>query len=332
MIKFKGRSSLKQFMPKKPVKWGYKVWSLADSEGYLYNFDIYTGKTKDYVEHLLGEKVVLRLTQGLENKGHFLFFDNFFNTYSLQKLLKEKGLYSCGTVNANRKLLPKNMLDDRKMVQGQFDFRVSNDGITYIKWKDKRVVHLLSNYSNPKSNTTVNRKQKDGTTIPIPCPLALVDYNKNMNFVDRFDQMKSCYELDRKSKKWWHRIFFHFVDCCVVNAFILYKLKCQAKNITSLTQKNFKRRIIDGLLAQRIVELRGKKMSGTEEPSKKKRKVPEEVRFESASHQPMRSSRRRCARCSTRSEQVRTEWCCSTCEVPLCLGKNKTCFQDFHKK
>nr|CAH7747061.1 unnamed protein product [Callosobruchus chinensis] len=145
MIKFKGRSSLKQFMPKKPVKRGYKVWSLADSEGYLYNFDIYTGKTKDYVEHLL-------------------------------------------------KLLPKNMLDDRKMVQGQFDFRVSNDGITYIKWKDKRVVHLLLNYSNPRSNTTVNRKQKDGTTIPIPCPLALVDYNKNMNFVDRFDQMKSCYD------------------------------------------------------------------------------------------------------------------------------------------
>lgn len=51
MIKFKGRCGLKQYMPKKPIKRGFKVWALVDSEGYLYNFDIYTGKSKDYVEH-----------------------------------------------------------------------------------------------------------------------------------------------------------------------------------------------------------------------------------------------------------------------------------------
>ena len=45
MIKFKGKSSLKQYLPSKPIKRGYKVWCLADSlTGYLYNFDIYTGK------------------------------------------------------------------------------------------------------------------------------------------------------------------------------------------------------------------------------------------------------------------------------------------------
>lgn len=31
MIPFKGRYTLKQYMPKKPVKWGYKVWCLCDS-------------------------------------------------------------------------------------------------------------------------------------------------------------------------------------------------------------------------------------------------------------------------------------------------------------
>ncbi len=31
MIPFKGRNVLKQYMPKKPVKWGYKVWCLCDS-------------------------------------------------------------------------------------------------------------------------------------------------------------------------------------------------------------------------------------------------------------------------------------------------------------
>ena len=31
MIRFKGRSSLKQFMPMKPIKRGIKVWVRADS-------------------------------------------------------------------------------------------------------------------------------------------------------------------------------------------------------------------------------------------------------------------------------------------------------------
>lgn len=81
MIKFKGRCGLKQYMPKKPIKRGLKGWVLVDSKGYLYNFDIYTGKSKDYVEHSLGEKVVLRLTEGLEQKNHCLYFDNVFNSY-----------------------------------------------------------------------------------------------------------------------------------------------------------------------------------------------------------------------------------------------------------
>lgn len=59
MIKFKGRSSLKQFLPSKPIKRGYKVRCLADSlTGYLYNFEIYTGKEKEK-QGTLGEYVVL---------------------------------------------------------------------------------------------------------------------------------------------------------------------------------------------------------------------------------------------------------------------------------
>ena len=45
MIKFQGRSSLKQYMPLKPVKLGIKVWVLADSNnGYFSKLQVYTGK------------------------------------------------------------------------------------------------------------------------------------------------------------------------------------------------------------------------------------------------------------------------------------------------
>ena len=45
MISFKGRLSWIQYMPKKPTKWDMKAWVLVDaSNGYVYNWILYTGK------------------------------------------------------------------------------------------------------------------------------------------------------------------------------------------------------------------------------------------------------------------------------------------------
>ena len=42
MIKFKGRSSIKQYLILKPIKRGYKVWCLCDPiTAYLFNYQIY---------------------------------------------------------------------------------------------------------------------------------------------------------------------------------------------------------------------------------------------------------------------------------------------------
>ena len=44
-----------------------------------------------------------------------------------------------------------------------------------------------------------------------------------MGYVDKADMLKSLYGLDRKSKKWWHRIVFHFLDVALVNSYIILK-------------------------------------------------------------------------------------------------------------
>ena len=44
MIGTKCRLSFIQYLPKKPVKWGIKVWVCADAvNGYIYTFDVYCG-------------------------------------------------------------------------------------------------------------------------------------------------------------------------------------------------------------------------------------------------------------------------------------------------
>jgi len=55
MVKFKGRLGIKQYMPMKPVKRGIKIWEAADPRnGYVFNFQVYTGKQDGGIEHGLG--------------------------------------------------------------------------------------------------------------------------------------------------------------------------------------------------------------------------------------------------------------------------------------
>ena len=59
MIRYKGRSSLKQYLPKKPIKRGIKVWVRGDSHnGYICDYQVYTGKDGDTATSDLGGAVV----------------------------------------------------------------------------------------------------------------------------------------------------------------------------------------------------------------------------------------------------------------------------------
>ena len=101
MVPFKGRSSMKQYLPLKPVKCGFKVWAMANaSNGYLYDFSVYTGTTGGG-ETALGEKVVLMLSEPLKGKHHQLFFDNYFTSITLPDKLLAQGTYGCGTIWTN---------------------------------------------------------------------------------------------------------------------------------------------------------------------------------------------------------------------------------------
>ena len=106
MIPFKGRSTLKQYMPLKPVRRGIKVWALADSlNGFVSGFDVYTGKMTNAVEKNLGANVVKTLIQHYSNAFRHVYFDNFFNGIGLLLDLKS-GLYGCGTLQSNKKSFP----------------------------------------------------------------------------------------------------------------------------------------------------------------------------------------------------------------------------------
>eukprot|EP00731_Ephydatia_muelleri_P013737 Em0007g1047a len=144
MIKFQGRSSLKQYMPQKPIKRGIKVWVLGDSHnGYFVDFVVYTGKVGDAAVKGLGNKVVLSLTSQLNGKHHVVYFDNFFTSVELLDELLKWGVYSCGTVRSNRKQFPKELSEATLKERGD-SLTVQKGAIVASAWLDKKVVMVMS--------------------------------------------------------------------------------------------------------------------------------------------------------------------------------------------
>ena len=90
---------MKQYMPMKPVKLGFKVWVRADSyNGHVCEFECYTGKKGDTTEVGLGGSVVTRLTRDLVGKSYHIYMDSFFSSVYLYQKLVENILYGYITV------------------------------------------------------------------------------------------------------------------------------------------------------------------------------------------------------------------------------------------
>ncbi|XP_070395386.1 piggyBac transposable element-derived protein 4-like [Dermacentor albipictus] len=55
IVPFKGRSSLKQYNPTKPHRWGHKVFALSGVSGFCYDFEVFSGAAEN--KQLPGKKV-----------------------------------------------------------------------------------------------------------------------------------------------------------------------------------------------------------------------------------------------------------------------------------
>ena len=209
MVPFKGRSSLKQYMPKKPIKRGFKVWVVSDARsGYFVDFNVYTGATGESPEHGLASQVVMTLTEEYQNQKRQVFCDNYFTSPQLFHALYQNGTYACGTVRLDRKGYPSELSSVAVgLERGHHVFRQCNSLVATI-WKDTKDVKMLSTMTQPQATAPVNRKRHDGSTIQIPCPLCIVEYNKYMGGVDEGDQLRGYYRVRLKCRKNYKYIVF----------------------------------------------------------------------------------------------------------------------------
>lgn len=102
MVPYFGRLSAKQFIRGKPIRFGFKVWSINTQLGYCIPLDPYQGAGISVSELGLGGSVVLNLVQALPADKYSLYFDNFFTNLPLLERLTSDGIQATETVRVNR--------------------------------------------------------------------------------------------------------------------------------------------------------------------------------------------------------------------------------------
>ena len=134
MIKFKGRSSIKQYLPPKPIKRGYKVWCLCDPiAGYLFNYQIYFGIEETSGKEIsLGERVVFDLISGHNFQEKHIYFDNFFTSLRFLEKLKLQNIKACGTIRPDRAGIPSDFAKKNRMQRGDCKSIITSNSIVFI--------------------------------------------------------------------------------------------------------------------------------------------------------------------------------------------------------
>ena len=151
--------NLRQYISTKPDQWGFKLFCRTSSDNIIHVIIVYQGTTTfnnhdvkltDLENKMnLGSKLVVALVKTLKNSElSTLYADNYFSSLDLASYLKQK--FACrytGTIRENRIGLP-NLCSTKEMnrssvPRGTIDFK-SKNGIVVVRWKDNKVVTLLS--------------------------------------------------------------------------------------------------------------------------------------------------------------------------------------------
>ena len=154
-----------------------------------------------------------------------LFYcDNYFSTVQLFEDLFKESIYACGTLQSNRIGYPNEFKPflKRGLSEREKSIKVQRGNILFSLWQDNETVGALST-NCPSGEGTVQRTQKTGSRISLPCPLNIIDYNCYMGGFDSNDQLRQYYYVRLKSHKFYKYIFWFLFKVTLANTYILFR-------------------------------------------------------------------------------------------------------------
>lgn len=292
----------------------------CDPDGYCHDFRPYLGKHDIFRGRGLGERVVTHMCRDLKWKSHHVFFDRYFSSIRLLRILEENGIYACGTISKTSEGFPEELRNPVGLEWGDC-LQLQHDNLVATVWNDKKMVHVVSTTSNPVGDGPVIRKIRGGGEAEIMRPPPLEDYHKYMSGVDRNMQHRSKNPVGRPAKKYWKFLVNFILEECIINAFLIWKqTEGVNKPRAGYSLLDFRCDVAVGLINDFSSRKIAKSVPKSVTPA-----VPLDR------HQCVKLNRKRstCKLCTKHGLKKRKEtlFGCSACSVHLCRG---LCFQLYH--
>lgn len=323
MVPYYGKHSAKQHIHGKPLKFGYKLWSIATRLGYLISFEPYQGsknaKLPFQEEYGLGAAVVLELVSRLppESGPYNVYFDRFFSSLKLFHVLNEKNIGGTGTILDNR--TGKCPLEETKRMHKKPRGTMSSlykEDVAISKWNDNNIVTVISNCHGVQPVTKVDRIgtiDKKKTKIKVDCPNIIKQYNYFMGGVDRFDENLDSLRVAYRGRKWWFPLFVFGLDAACHNA---WRLKRHTEPEIKMSYVEFRRSIVQNY-CRNYGKAPERSYVVNHVPSKKQGSETTVSQHKAESCEKHMT----CKHCKKRTRKI-----CKQCNVPLHVH----CFFDFH--
>ena len=113
----------------------------------------------------------------------------------------------------------------RKKEKGRMRWE-RNGSLLALKWKDNKIVTMLSSIDVPNEYVTVNHKIKicdKWETLEVKQPMAIHKYNAFIDGLDKSDQALNTNNVLSKRVRWWKTLFFHMIDIILVDGYIFFQ-------------------------------------------------------------------------------------------------------------
>ena len=216
------------------------------------------------------------------------------------------------------------MINDKQMKRGDCKF-LSSGNTMASTWMDNRSVVILSSaLERLNDRLSVQRREKGSKSKSlVPCPKVVKLYSSGMGGVDLMHQRTDVYRLDRKSFVIFYlRIFFDLMDITCVYSYFIYDMKHPNK----LSLLDYKI-----IVAKNLIQYHQSQKGAVPmlRPSKRKNQ-PESIDNHGGHLPDYQTMRKRCAYCAMEGKENRTFVICLACNIPLCLVKERNCFQKYH--
>ena len=219
-------------------KYHFRFYMLCCSTTHIMlSFKMHTQDNSDYTQVPIGvgprheaegtlnqqkiSKLVLEMVSAYNNSLRIINMDRYYGSCITVMNLRRIGLFARCTTKENVKHFPKAITYKKSEItlHGRGSYRMASEekyGMVVFSWCDGNAVNIISTADG--SSIGVVTRQIGKKQFQIQSPISVQQYNKNMDAVDRWDQLLGKFSLHRrhKFKKYYRNIMMVILDFAIL--------------------------------------------------------------------------------------------------------------------